>query len=685
MKLIKRVLIYSQTIGRTSVVVVCAAVAVTACGGGGAYGGGGGVGGGNPSPTVSLTVQPTSIVLGQAATLSWSSNGGVSCTASGAWSGSEGTSGTLAVTPTVTGTVTYTLTCPGGGAYGGNSAKTATLTVTGASGYSTTALVADTSGSGQAKDANLLNPWGVAFGPTTVAWVSNNHSGKSTLYDGNGKAQPAAAPLVVSLPASAPTVAFDPTGVVFNASTTDFVVASGGKSGVALFIFIGESGMIGGLSPSVDPAHTITMYADTGGAVYKGLAIAKKGASNFLYAADFHNGKVDVFDASFAKQATSATTFSFADSTLPAGYAPFGIQAINDGAGGATQLYVSYAQQALPDKHENVNGAGLGIVDVFDTNGALVSHLIAAGGKLNAPWGIARAPADFGTLSGALLVGNFGDGKINGFDAASGAYIGTIADSTGAAFATPGLWGIAFGNDAHNQPHNTLFYAAGTNDQANGVYGRIDMGSPPTLDAPPVVTLAAPTGTVKGTIAVTATATDALGISKVEIFANTSTSLGVVTSPPYTVQWDTTKLADGSVTLTATATDLDGNVGSSSPVTVMIANTAVAATLTQIQANVFTPICSGCHNGSQPASGPLPASQNLTAGNSIASLVNVASHEQPAVLRVKPGDPANSYLIQKLEGTPGITGERMPFGGPYLDQATIDQIKSWIQAGAPNN
>ena len=685
MKLIERALNRCHTIGRTSAALICVAAAVAACGGGGGYGGGGGGGGGNPPPTVSLSIQPTTVVLGQAATLTWSSNGGVGCTASGGWSGSEGASGMLAVTPSAAGTATYTLTCPGGGAYGGNTTKTVTLTVTAASGYSTTALVADTSGTGKTNDANLVNPWGVAFGPTTFAWVANNHTETLTLYDGNGKAQPAAAPLVVRLPPAAAAVTFDPTGAVFNSSTTDFVVTAGGKSGVALFLFTGEGGMIGGWSPGVDPAHAIKMYADTGGAVYKGLAVAKKGASNFLYAADFHNGKIDVLDASFVKQATSATSFSFTDSTLPAGYAPFGIQAINNGAGGATQLYVSYAQQVLPDKHDNADGAGLGIVDVFDTNGALVSHLIATGGKLNAPWGMALAPADFGTLSGALLVGNFGDGKINGFDAATGAYIGTVTDSTGAAFAAPGLWGVAFGNDAHNQPHNTLFYAAGTNNEANGVYGRIDLGSAPTLNAPPVVALTAPTGTVKGTVAVTATATDALGISKVEFFANTQTSLGVVTSPPYTVQWDTTKLADGSVALKATATDADGNVGSSPPVTVMVANTAVASTLTQIQATVFTPICSGCHNGSQPANGPLPGSQDLTAGKSFTSLVNVASHEQPAVMRVRPGDPTNSYIIQKLEGTPGITGQRMPFGGPYLDQATIDQIKSWIQAGAPNN
>jgi uncharacterized protein (TIGR03118 family) len=513
----------------------------------------------------------------------------------------------------------------------------------------------------------------------------NNGSETSTLYDGNGVAQPAAAPLAVTLPAAGATT-FDPSGIAYNGSATDFIVTSGAQSGAAKFLFVGEGGMVAGWAPSVSATSAITMYTDAGGAVYKGLALATNGGNAYLYATDFHNNKVDVFDTTFAKQAPSATSFSFSDPTLPAGYAPFGIVALNTGTAGATQLYVSYAQQAPPSNHDNANGAGLGLVDIYDTNGTLVTHLVAAGFRLNAPWGMALAPADFGTLSGALLVGNFGDGKINAFDATTGAYVGTIADATGAPFATPGLWGITFGNDAHNQPHNTLFFAAGTNNEADGLYGRIDMGAAPVLGAPPVVTLTTPTGTVSGTVAVTATASDALGITQVQFFANTSTSLGVVTTSPYTVSWDTTKIADGAVILTATATDPDGNVATSPPVTVTVANNAPpATTLTQIQTSVFTPICSGCHNGSQPTNGALPGSQNLTAGNSYANLVNVASHEQPTLLRVKPGDPADSYLIQKLQGAAGISGERMPLGGPYLDAATIAQIQSWIAAGAANN
>jgi len=318
---------------------------------------------------------------------------------------------------------------------------------------------------------------------------------------------------------------------------------------------------------------------------------------------------------------------------------------------------------------------------VFDSNGTLVTHLIATGGSLNAPWGMALAPADLGTLSGALLVGNFGDGKINAFDATTGAVVGTVADSTGAAFAAPGLWGITFGNDAHNQPHNTLFYAAGLNNEANGVYGRIDLGAAPVLNAKPVVTLTAPTttGLTSGTATVSATATDALGIAKVEFFAG-ATSIGSVTTSPYSIQWNTTTIADGVYQVTAVATNADNGSTTSAAMTVTVQNTP--STLSFLQTNVFTPHCSGCHTG---VGTTLPGVQNLTAGNTFASVVGVASIEQPTLMRVKPSDAANSYLIQKLEGAAGISGARMPLNGPYLDQVTIDQVKSWIAAGAQNN
>jgi uncharacterized protein (TIGR03118 family) len=644
-------------------------------------GGGGYDGSSMPPPplTVTMAVAPTSVVAGQSATLTWSAPAGSTCTAGGGWSGSQAASGSLVVTPAAAGNVDYTLSCTAsGGAYGSGSSgsASATLTVTAPSGYTNTPLVGDTAAAGAlVVDASLVNPWGVAFGPG-FSWVANNHAENSTLYDGNGKAQPTSGALVVALPPGA--VPFDPTGIVFN-GTSSFVVGAGGVSGVARFLFVGEGGMLAGWSPSVDVTHAITVYSDAGGAVYKGLALAASGGVNYLYATDFHNSKVDVFDAAFALQVPSAGHFQFTDPNLPAGYAPFGIQALATGAAGAMQLFVSYAQQSQPDLHDNVNGAGLGLVDVYDASGVFIKRLVDTGGRLNAPWGFALAPADFGTLSGALLVGNFGDGTVNGYDASSGAYKGTVVGASGTAFAAPGLWGIAFGNDADNQPHNTLFYAAGTNNEANGVYGRIDLGGAPVLNAPPVVAVTGPTGSVHGVLAVTATATASVGIARVEFFAN-GTSIGVTTTSPYTVQWDTTAIASGTaVALTATATDVDGNVGTSPADNV----TAGTVTLTQLQTTIFSPICSqACHTG---VGTTLPGVQNLTAGNSYATLVNVASLEVPTLKRVLPGDAANSYIIQKLEGAPGIIGGRMPLGGPYLDQATIDQVKVWISDGALNN
>lgn len=648
------------------------ALGLAACGGGG---------GGTPAtpPTVSVTVAPASITQGQSATLTWSASDGTTCTASGGWSGTQATSGTQSVTPSSSGSVTYSLACSGG-SYSGSTTQSATLTVAAASAFSNTALVANAAGSSaQTVDAKLVNGWGIAFGTTSPVWVANRGTDTSTLYNGNGKAQPVASPRVVSLDNG-----FGATGVVFN-SSTDFVVSAAGKSAAAAFIFSGEGGRIAGWSATVDGAKAITTYSATDGAVYKGLAIANNGTANFLYASDFRNAKVDVFDASYQKQAATATRFGFTDSTLPAGYAPFGIQAVKNGANGATQIYVAYARQATAGSADETTGAGLGVVNVFDANGVFVKRLVSPGGKLNAPWGLALAPADFGTLSNALLVGNFGDGTINGFDASSGAFIGTVSDSTGKAFTASGLWGIAFGNGAGNQPKNTLFYAAGPNGETAGLYGRIDLGAtPPTLNTPPVVTLQVPTGNLAGTVSLTATVQSPLNISKVEYFAN-GASIGSATTSPYTVTWNSTLVANGSVTLKATATDTDGNAGSSANATATVANgvSAPTVTLAQLQTQVFTPMCSGCHNG---AGTQLPGVMNLSsAGSSFAALVGVASLEVPAMQRVKAGDATNSYLVHKVEGAADIVGSRMPLGGAALDAATISNIKAWINAGALNN
>lgn len=346
-------------------------------------------------------------------------------------------------------------------------------------GYSFKALVADHAGtSAPTTDPNLVNPWGIVFGGTDPVWTANNGTQTSTLYDGDGNKQA----LVVKLPPSQTNGNFNPTGIIFNGVSNEFMVSAGGKSGAASFIYSGEAGLIAGWSASVDPNNAILAYTDTGGASYKGLALANNGTADFLYATDFKNNKIDVFDAMFAKQ--QAAVFPFTDPQLPAGYAPFGIQAIKNGSGGTWQLYVTYAQQAGSGSSANNIGAGLGLIDIYDAGGKFVKRLVSTGAQLNAPWGLAPAPSDFGSLSNELLVGNLGDGKINAFDPSSGAFVAAVADGTGTAFSVPGMWGIAFGNDGANQPHNTLFYAAGTNDGKNGEYGRIDVNASSSTPAP---------------------------------------------------------------------------------------------------------------------------------------------------------------------------------------------------------
>jgi uncharacterized protein (TIGR03118 family) len=311
-------------------------------------------------------------------------------------------------------------------------------------------------------DPNLVNGWGVAFNPKGFVWVSDTGSSKSTLYDGNGAPQT----LVVAIPAGAAGSAM-PTGIVFN-SQPDFTVTKNGKSGASAFIFAGEGGTLSGWSPSVDTNNAVTVFDDgTAGTVFTGLALASRGASDFLYAADFRHARVDTFDVTFKKVSPAG---SFVDPALPAGYAPFGIQAI----GGL--IYVSYA---LPDAlaHSAMAGAGLGIVDTFDTAGNLVKHLVSAGGALNAPLGMAMAPADFGPLGNTLLVANAGDGTINAFDPTSGSPKGTLSGADGKPIVIDGLHGIAFGNGLNNQPANTLFYAAGPSGGSHGIYGRIDLKS----------------------------------------------------------------------------------------------------------------------------------------------------------------------------------------------------------------
>ncbi len=325
--------------------------------------------------------------------------------------------------------------------------------------YRQTNLLSDIPGVARNTDPNLVNPWGMAAGPATPIWVSDNGTDVTTLYSGGiAGSQLLPAALVVGIPNG------EPTGQVFNPST-DFGVSNGAAHGVPLFIFASESGSITGWNPGVPPPAPSTS-AQVGvtvpNAVYKGLAISTGSHGDFLYAANFHAGTIDVFNGSYQLVHRSG---DFTDPSLPAGYAPFNIQNI----GG--RLFVTYAKQDA-EKHDDVAGAGHGFVDVFDRHGHLLQRLVSRG-ALNSPWGLALAPAGFGRFSGDLLVGNFGDGTINAYNPFTGHFAGQLKNEDGNVIAINGLWGLRFGDGVAGSP-TTLVFTAGIADEAHGLMGTIE-------------------------------------------------------------------------------------------------------------------------------------------------------------------------------------------------------------------
>jgi uncharacterized protein (TIGR03118 family) len=309
-------------------------------------------------------------------------------------------------------------------------------------------------------DPNLINAWGVAFNPVGFVWVNSADAGKSVLYDGNGQPQP----LVVTVPGPAGS-AGNPTGIVFSGGA-DFVVTNGVTNGPARFLFATEQGTIAGWAPNVNATNALTAVDNSGdGAVYTGLALSGDGTTHLLYACNFTKARIDVFDGAFKSVQVPG---GFNDPRLPRTFAPFGIQAI----GG--DIYVTYAKQEEPGGDEEEQGPGLGFVDVFDPQGQLIRR-IASRGPLNAPWGLAFAPVSFGPLGGALLVGNLGDGTISAFKPRSGTFLGRLRDADGRPIHVDGLWGMQFGNGILGQKTNSLFWAAGPNDEADGAYGVIDV------------------------------------------------------------------------------------------------------------------------------------------------------------------------------------------------------------------
>ena len=321
--------------------------------------------------------------------------------------------------------------------------------------YKQTDFVSNQPGVAPLTDSNLINGWGLTRSSGSPFWVSDNVTGKSTLYTGSG----ANVPLVVTIPPASGNTTGTPSGTVFNITvgnpTPAFAVSKNSNTAPALFLFATEDGTISGWNPMVDPTNAVIGADRSGsGAVYTGLAIASTPDGDFLFAADNGpNSRVDVFDAHFN------LVKSFTDPDINGGFAPYGIQEL------AGHIWVTFGG----------NKSASGFVDEFDTDGNLIKHL-AVNGPLHSPWGLALAPATgFGPFSGALLVANnIPKGRIDAFDPNTGAFLGVLRDAHGQAIEIDQLWAIMFGNSGRNGQPNQLFFTAGPNNYANGLFGVIE-------------------------------------------------------------------------------------------------------------------------------------------------------------------------------------------------------------------
>jgi uncharacterized protein (TIGR03118 family) len=323
-----------------------------------------------------------------------------------------------------------------------------------------TNLVSDQPGVAAHTDPNLVDAWGVVETKVGTVWVSNNVTGTSTVYDSSGNTIPADAsgtPLVVTIPGPTGSGTAALTGVALNTSK-NFVVSSTSGSGPAEFLYASEDGTIAGWGTGLNSTEgVLAVNNNAAGAVYKGLTLAGSGKVQELFAANFGQGQVDVFDGKFSPVSLRAGAFT--DSSIPAGFAPFNIQNI----GG--RLYVTYAQQDTAHVND-VPGAGRGFVDIFNTKGTLLRRF-AAGGALNAPWGV--TPILGGHFAGDILVGNFGDGSVNVFSP-RGQFLGAAQGADGQTLVIPGLWDLTYGA---GKDRNTLFFSAGPNSESDGVFGTL--------------------------------------------------------------------------------------------------------------------------------------------------------------------------------------------------------------------
>ena len=329
--------------------------------------------------------------------------------------------------------------------------------------FTQTNLVSDGSVPAMHTDANLINPWGVSFPPGGPFWVSDNNAGVTTLYDGAGNLVTVAGHSAINIaPPLGQTGSGAPTGQVFNSFGTGFDIYQGGKTASSVFLFATEDGTISGWNPDVNSGSSVIAVDKSKGgegAVYKGLAIAQTDDGPRLYAANFRDGTVDVFNSRF-KQVDS-----FTDPNLPKGYAPFNVQVL-DG-----HLFVTFALQNA-DKHDDVAGAGNGFVDEFDLEGHHLQR-VASGGPLNSPWGLAIAPKGFGDASGDLLVGNFGDGTINAFNLKNDHFQGKLDGADGKPIVIGDLWALTTSSGASSDNPKAIYFTAGVQDEMHGLFGSL--------------------------------------------------------------------------------------------------------------------------------------------------------------------------------------------------------------------
>jgi len=342
--------------------------------------------------------------------------------------------------------------------------------VTQAQHYKQTNLVSDIASMAPTFDPNLKNPWGLTRSSTTPTrpgspwWVGNNNSGTSTLYTGAGAIIPINGTGTVTVPppkGSPAGTLSTPTGVVFNGSPTDFLI--GGKS--AAFIFATEDGTISGWAGGQN-AVPLVDNSDNGsanGAVYKGATSGEINGNKFLYVTNFRSAKVEVYDTNFKRVHLDEDAFEAED--IPHGFAPFNVQNV-----GGT-LFVTYAKQDAP-RHDPVGGAGFGFVELFTPAGKHIGHL-EHGDWFNAPWGVVWTTRDFGEFSNAILVGNFRSGWIAAFNGFTHKFIGWVRNPDDSLVTIDGLWSLTFGNDATAGPANTLFFTAGINNEADGLFGTL--------------------------------------------------------------------------------------------------------------------------------------------------------------------------------------------------------------------